>query len=90
MLHTWVSITALASLGAVKPTLGSKIPETLLPDMEKNLRDFSFPRMKRNNFEDSISKHDNVIFGFRVEQRLIRQHNKVKEECTFLADCFML
>ena len=30
------------------------------------------------------------FFGFRVEQRLIRQHNKVKEECTFLADCFML
>ena len=36
-LLPWVSITALASLGAVKPTLGSKVPplETLLPDMEK-------------------------------------------------------
>ena len=49
-LLPWVSITALASLGAVKPTLGSKVPplETLLPDMEKNLRDFSFPMMERD------------------------------------------
>ena len=30
--------------------LGSKVPplETLLPDMEKNLRDFSFPMMERD------------------------------------------
>ena len=49
-LLPWVSITALASLGAVKPTLGSKVPplETLLPDMEKNLREFSFPMMERD------------------------------------------
>ena len=35
----WVSITALASLGAVKTTLGSKVPplETLLPDIEKKI-----------------------------------------------------
>ena len=49
-LLPWVSIKALASLGAVKPTLGSKVPplETLLPEMEKNLRDFSFPMMERD------------------------------------------
>ena len=36
-----VSITALALLGAVKPTLGSKVSplETLLPDMEKKISD---------------------------------------------------
>jgi len=41
-LLPWVSITALASLGAVKPTLGSKVPplETLLPDMEKKSSGF--------------------------------------------------
>ena len=48
----WVSIiTTLASLGAVKPTLGCKVLplETLLPNMEKkNLRVFSFPMMERN------------------------------------------
>ena len=42
----WVSITALASLGAVEQTLRSK--ETLLHDMEKkNLRDISFPMLER-------------------------------------------
>ena len=41
-LLPWVSITALASLGAVKPTLGSKVPplETLLPEMEKKSSGF--------------------------------------------------
>mgnify|MGYP006903913129 CR=1 FL=1 len=40
----WVSITALASLGALKPiiSLGSTVPplETLLPDMENKSSGF--------------------------------------------------
>ena len=44
-----VSITAIASSGG-KPTLGKKDRPlgTLLPEMEKNLRDFSFPMMERD------------------------------------------
>ena len=44
----WVSITALASLGAVEQTLRSK--ETLLHDMEKKIIGFfSFLMMERDN-----------------------------------------
>ena len=48
-LLPWVFITALASSG-VKPTLGSKAPPsgTLLPEMEKNLQDFSLPMKERD------------------------------------------
>ena len=49
----------VASLGAVKPILGSKVPslETLLPDMEKKSSGFSFPMMERDISKSASEFH---------------------------------
>ena len=72
-LLPWVSVTGLASLGAVKPTPGSKVPplETPFPDMEKKSSGFFI--------SDDGKRHSFTLDGIPMQGECFRMASEAKK-----------